>query len=171
MKIKIINESEVDIKALKIIYDKLNCFDRERISKMNKSRQIKFLIGRYLLVQEGIDISKIFYNENGKPLIEDNYFSISHSFDLTAIAVSNKPIGIDIEKKRNINDKIKNNILKNFTQKDLIENHNLLFEEFTKREAYIKLNGLNLKYISDNISDYKFKTYNYKNYVVSVCYL
>ena len=170
MKIKIIKDNELDIKDLKLIYKKLNCVDRERISKMNKSSQIKFLIGRYLLAQEKIDISKIFYNENGKPLIEDNYFSISHSFDLTAIVVSNKPIGIDIEKKRNINDKIKNNILKNFTQKDLIENHNLLFEEFTKREAYIKLNGLNLKYISDDISNYKFMTFKLGDYIMSICY-
>ena len=44
------------------------------------------------------DIKKCKFNKiNGKPVLEDCEFSISHSNDIVAVAVSKKPVGVDIE--------------------------------------------------------------------------
>lgn len=43
----------------------------------------------------------LFYDENGKPHLKDGkHISITHSFDFSAIIISNKPTGIDLEQKR-----------------------------------------------------------------------
>jgi 4'-phosphopantetheinyl transferase len=42
--------------------------------------------------------SKLFYNKKGKPFLKNNQFiSISHSESMVCVALSNKPIGVDIE--------------------------------------------------------------------------
>ncbi len=43
---------------------------------------------------DGIDFTK---SENGKWLCDDFYFSITHSDNLVAVGISDKPIGIDLE--------------------------------------------------------------------------
>ena len=48
----------------------------------------------------GIESPKILFHENGKPYVENKgvQFNISHSHGMVACAVSDAPIGIDIEK-------------------------------------------------------------------------
>ena len=60
------------------------------------------LAGRILLKKMikrlyGRDSFEIKYNPNGKPLCDFCFFGISHSGDFAAAAVSDKPIGIDIQ--------------------------------------------------------------------------
>ena len=64
-----------------------------------------FLSIRHLLKHAGYRDLDLYYSEDGKPHLNDHkYISITHSFEFTAIIVSDVPIGIDIEKQR---DKIK----------------------------------------------------------------
>lgn len=61
---------------------------------------------RQILKDAGYTEEPVFYtDEKGKPHLEDNklYFSLSHSGEFVACAVSNTPVGIDIEKKRSVN--------------------------------------------------------------------
>ncbi|MBQ0045658.1 MAG: hypothetical protein KBS35_02095 [Mycoplasma sp.] len=53
----------------------------------------------WLSLSKYIDLTKVKFSKDGKPYILDNrkYFSLSHSFSKVAIAVSDKPIGVDIE--------------------------------------------------------------------------
>lgn len=46
-----------------------------------------------------IPFQPLSYNENGKPYLPDNpvYFSLTHSENLTALAVSSSPVGLDAE--------------------------------------------------------------------------
>ena len=69
------------------------------ISKFkNINRKIEFL-STNLLLNELIPNSKIFYNKYGAPQLKNNNFiSVSHSKDLVSIIISNKRVGIDIEK-------------------------------------------------------------------------
>ncbi|ALM21130.1 4-phosphopantetheinyl transferase [Nonlabens sp. MIC269] len=60
-----------------------------------------FLSIRHLLHVAGYTDLELFYDDKGKPHLNDGKFiSITHSYEFTAIIVSDTPVGIDIEKKR-----------------------------------------------------------------------
>ncbi|MDD7884597.1 4'-phosphopantetheinyl transferase superfamily protein [Flavivirga sp. 57AJ16] len=60
-----------------------------------------FLSVRCLLAEFGYEDSDLFYDENGKPHLQDGkQISITHSFHFSAIIISDLIVGIDIEKQR-----------------------------------------------------------------------
>ena len=63
------------------------------------TRQREWLATRVLLQQTPYKGEKILYHDNGQPFLENRYISISHTRDFVAIAISESPIGIDIEHK------------------------------------------------------------------------
>ncbi|SDB64260.1 4'-phosphopantetheinyl transferase EntD (siderophore biosynthesis) [Flavobacteriaceae bacterium MAR_2010_188] len=74
----------------------------KRVSGMKSElHQRGFLSVRHLLNEFGYQDTDLFYDENGKPHLKDGkYISITHSYIFSAVAVSDSPIGIDIEKQR-----------------------------------------------------------------------
>lgn len=67
-----------------------------------------------------------YFTKLGKPMVRLFYFNISHSADFCVVAISNKKIGIDVEKVREI-DNIENIVNKLFwclplNNKDLLMN-------------------------------------------------
>lgn len=70
-----------------------------RLEKMkSESHKKGFLSVRKLLQYCGYNDFDLFYDESGKPHLQDGkHISISHSFDFAALALSNENIGIDIE--------------------------------------------------------------------------
>lgn len=173
MKVKVIKNNSITLAKLKYLINKLNDIDKKRFYLMTYNYQKNFLLGRYLLDKSGIDISKIYYNTNGKPLIKDKYFSISHTSTMTILVIHDKNIGIDIEEVRKIDPRVKNFLLQNINfDKNINKNKDdFLLKEFVKREAYIKFMGLSLKNLNDDIKGFKFKTFNIDNCIVSICYL
>ena len=99
--------------------------------------------------------------EKGKPYAKglEIYFNISHSGDLAVCAVSDKEIGIDIEKIRKINP----NSAKKFAAEAEIEyinsHRNGFFEIWTLKEAYFKCIGTGL---GADIKNVCFETENEK---------
>ena len=96
----------------------------------------------------GIENLEVDFTENGKPITNSFFFSISHSEKLVACAFSDKPIGLDVQNIRNIaiNDRIPF-----FTDNDInyvksCENGQIdrFFEIFTQKEALVKLYGAKL---------------------------
>lgn len=79
-----------------------------RVSKMKSGiHQCGFLSVRHLLAEFGYTDADLFYDDFGKPhLRDDKYISITHSFNYSAIIVSESKVGIDIEKQRPIITKI-----------------------------------------------------------------
>ncbi|MDT0295258.1 4'-phosphopantetheinyl transferase family protein [Mesonia ostreae] len=60
-----------------------------------------FMSIRHLLAAEGYTDHDLYYDDNGKPHLKDGkHISITHSFTFAGIIISDKPIGIDIEKQR-----------------------------------------------------------------------
>lgn len=60
-----------------------------------------FLATRAILQSLGYTSEDLFYDQDGKPFLKDGKnISISHSFDLVALIISEHSIGVDIEKKR-----------------------------------------------------------------------
>ncbi len=76
----------------------------QRVLKMKSGlHQCGFLSVRRLIAEFGYSDVDLHYNENGKPYLEDGkYISITHSFNYSAIIVSDLKVGIDIEKQRPI---------------------------------------------------------------------
>ncbi|WBL22668.1 4'-phosphopantetheinyl transferase family protein [Zunongwangia sp. HRR-M8] len=91
-----------------------------------------FMSIRHLMAEAGYVDQDLWYDELGKPHLNDEKFiSITHSFNFTAIIVSDQPVGIDIEKQR---DKILK-IANKFTP--LKEYHTLANEEAIIRKLTI----------------------------------
>lgn len=78
---------------------------RRLLSMKSEIHQRGFLSVRQLLKEAGYSDHDLYYLEDGKPYLTDQkYISITHSFNFSAVAISDAEIGIDIEKNR---DKIK----------------------------------------------------------------
>jgi 4'-phosphopantetheinyl transferase len=74
----------------------------ERVLGMKSDmHQRGFLSVRHLLQEFGYQDDDLFYDENGKPHLKDGkHISVTHSFNFSAVIVSDYIIGIDIEKQR-----------------------------------------------------------------------
>lgn len=74
----------------------------ERVLSMkSEMHQRGFLSVRCLLKTFGYEDIDLSYDESGKPYLKDGkHISITHSFNFSAIIISNSIIGIDIEKQR-----------------------------------------------------------------------
>ena len=60
-----------------------------------------FLSVRQLMRVAGYKDIDLFYDESGKPHLKDKkYISITHSHEMSAIIISDEPVGIDIEIKK-----------------------------------------------------------------------
>lgn len=94
-----------------------------------------------------IDLSNVIFNDNGKPLLSCNKFiSLSHSLNMVAIAIDDKPIGVDIEAciPENIANVLATRLLneKDYKSFSNAKSKSLWFTEYwTIHEAYIKMIG------------------------------
>jgi len=67
----------------------------------SETHQRAFLSVRKLLQETGHNDSQLHYDEFGKPHLDnENHISITHSFDFSAIILSDQNVGIDIEQRR-----------------------------------------------------------------------
>lgn len=137
----------------------LNCFTELKDRAYLKQYQHKYahlFLAFILKTIYGIE-SQILIAKNGKPYITNNpiYFSISHSQQIIALAISQKPIGIDIEFKK----VRKYNELLNFLSVSNIKNitQEKFYQLWTMYEAEYK------SQIKNNIF-----SFSYGNYICSV---
>ena len=114
--------------------------------------------------------------KNGKPYAEniDAEFSISHSGNVVVCAVSDKPVGIDIEKIRDVNESVARRLFtedeRDYVFRDGDFSKERFFEIWTRKEAYVKMMGEGLSYFLkfSSVGDENIKTYIKNKYVVSV---
>ncbi|WP_010227585.1 4'-phosphopantetheinyl transferase family protein [Gillisia marina] len=106
---------------------------QERVNGMKSILHKRgFMSIRHLFAEMGYTDHDLYYDENGKPHLKDGKcISITHSFNFTAIIISEDEVGIDIEKQR---DKILK-IAEKFTP--LKEYHTLANEEALIRKLTI----------------------------------
>ena len=64
----------------------------------SEKKQREFLAIRHLLQEAQLPTTALYYTPEGKPHLEKQYISITHSHDFVMIALSSRPIGIDIER-------------------------------------------------------------------------
>lgn len=74
----------------------------ERVNGMKSElHQRGFLSVRMLLAEFGYEDEDLVYDALGKPHLKDGkHISITHSYTFSAVVVSSKKVGVDIEKKR-----------------------------------------------------------------------
>ena len=115
---------------------------------------------------------EIIYNEYGKPYLKSNkiYFSLSDSKEYTVCAISDKEIGVDIEKityKKRVINKVCNSeeIKKINTPEDFTK-------IWVKKESYSKLIGIGLSFDFKKIDTNrnKFDIFKKGDYYISVSY-
>ncbi|TPN87580.1 4'-phosphopantetheinyl transferase family protein [Aquimarina algicola] len=75
---------------------------QNRVDNMKSEMHRKgFMSVRHLLAIFGYTDHDLYYDEFGKPHLKDgNQISITHSYEFVGVIVSDKPVGIDIEKQR-----------------------------------------------------------------------
>ncbi len=75
---------------------------RKRVDGMKSDLHRRgFMSVRHLLAAEGYTDHDLYYDDAGKPHLKDGKFiSITHSFTFSAIIISDREVGIDIEKQR-----------------------------------------------------------------------
>lgn len=113
--------------------------------------------------------------ENGKPYFKnypDFHFNISHTDGAIAISFSNFPVGVDIEKIRNVNFDVAKRYFNENEKAYILENNKNInrrfFEIWTKKEAYIKRYGLTLKELKNTDTSH-IHTFQKGEYIISVC--
>lgn len=145
------------------------------------------LAGRILLFKMikrlyGRDSFEIKYNPNGKPLCDFCFFGISHSGDFAAAAVSDKPIGIDIQVPLGFKKREKYMLFSpaenEFVNAENSENR--FYTLWTRKEAYIKAEGGILSdtakislvcggELKEKLGEYRFETEKTESYYLAVC--
>lgn len=138
------------------------------------------------MLKRHLNISKdrytVMHRENGAPYLYDNdnkeeavgiYISISHSKDLCAAAISDKPTGIDIEVIRDLRGRekrIEARFLEAF--KDVHFESDRFFKAWTLHEAYYKVFSKTAKTQTDlykvDFSHFSH-SYNGNEYLVCIC--
>lgn len=113
---------------------------REKVLGMNPERRKATVLGEWmaktlLAEKSGLPVEQIaiLRDEKGKPFAEvPSYFSITHSGEWVAVAVSERPVGIDMEKIRPVDPRLGERIGAKPER---------FFEEWTAKEAHFKIYG------------------------------
>ena len=115
---------------------------RERLARLPEKGRLLSLCGDGLareMLGEKLGISPelvtFSYTENGKPLTQGAFFSVSHSGDTVACAVSDVPVGVDVEKLRPVPPRMGAALAEYWnTQEEF-------WQYWTAREAALKCHG------------------------------
>lgn len=81
----------------------------------------------------------VFIGNNGKPMASGCYFNISHSHGLVACAVSDVPVGIDVEKIRPVSPRLLR--ILSPAERESVRRDEDFFRLWTLKEALIKCQG------------------------------
>ena len=126
---------------------------------------------------------EILRTAEGKPYIEGNpvYFSKSHKKTRAAFAISDKPVGIDMEV---LTGRERNSILQRFSERERseISCERDFLNHWTAREAFVKLYGYTLLntyrriefyggkiYLDGIVQQVKLESYSFENAQITVC--
>ena len=147
------------------------------------------LLLQKILLQNKLEPNDIKIGKNGKPEIEGLCFNLSHSDEYITCSTSEKPLGCDIEKIRQVKKGFETRF---FTEREVLylnqfkeDKLNQFFRLWTMKESYMKMTGEGMtlalnrfEFIFDNeIKVYRdgilcncfIKEYEIPNYKISVC--
>ncbi len=159
-------------------YNLLDCYTRDRLDRLNEAQKNQTLCGRILLRRAmyelfGVGEYSLSYNENGKPQLDFCHFNISHSGLVVVLAVSKKPIGVDVERIREIKRRECYKLFSNEESRAVNSSANPSLEFlrlWTRYEAAVKCLGLGI--INKQAlagESFNYKTEIFGEYIIIVC--
>ena len=156
-------------------YNLLSHERKNYVSSLKNQSAKKQTVAAEMLIKTALkdDTALILRDESGKPYIKnrDIYISISHSYNYAVCAIDDKPIGIDIEKIRDINLKTAKKFCssKELLYINEVNSISRFFEIWTAKEATYKLlNGKIKKFKDIDVLNRKRQYFNFDNYTVCV---
>lgn len=124
---------------------------QQRIHDMKQEKSRKQSMGAGLLLQKVLALyhihdSQVKPDKNGKPVVEGLEFNLSHSGDLAICAVSDKPIGCDVEELREAPKGMAERYFSETEQAFVNsfsgdEYNRAFFQIWTMKEGYVKMTG------------------------------
>lgn len=158
---------------------------KERILKQRiRQNAVNMLIGEILTrvtIKKNFGIAiteqKFSYEKNGKPYLcgyPEIHFNLSHSGKYVVCALSDKPIGIDVQKVNRYNPDVAKRVCSN-VEVEQIENSADIDSEFTKlwtkKEAVLKKYGTGIcdTHIKECLENESVASKKIEDYWVSVC--
>lgn len=177
--------SPIDKNTFQYLFEYVQSTKQERILKQKiKQNADNMLIGEILaktVIKKtfGIDIAKqnFTYAEHGKPYLSDYsdvHFNISHSEKYVVCAVSDKPVGADIQKIGEYNSDVVKRVC-NEKELKLIEDNLDKASEFTRfwtqKEAVLKIHGTGIASddIKNCLDNHNVQSERIEDYWVSFC--
>lgn len=145
-----ITELESELKETVVLKEK----HQARLDGMLSEQHRKgFLSVRKLLQAAGYEDEDLTYDANGKPHLSDGkHISITHSYEFSAIIVSTKNVGIDLEMKREKIIKIAHKFIE--TEFDFLDSNHQYIEQLSviwgaKEALYKMCNSRSLSFKQD----------------------
>ena len=145
-----ITETEEELKSTVILQEK----HQKRLDGMlSEQHRRGFLSVRKLLQHAGYSDLDLNYDANGKPhLSDEKHISITHSFEFSAIIISSKNAGIDIEKQREKITRIAHKFIE--SEFDFLDQNNDYIEQLSvvwgaKEALYKMCNSRSLSFKQD----------------------
>ena len=130
---------------------------REQVLRFKHEQGRRECCAAYLLLCEGlrrehgITEPPVFsYNEHGKPAIVDHpeiHFNMSHCREAAICVLSDRPVGVDVERIRTLNEGLMRYTMNSEEQQEILsaENPNLAFTVlWTRKEAALKCLGVGI---------------------------
>ena len=158
---------------------------REQALKFKYELGQRLCVLAYQLLKEGlqqaysITDNPIFeYNEHGKPSIVGHpeiYFNLSHCKEAVVCAVSDKPVGVDVESHREFSESLINYTLNDEEIAEIKKSDNVaatFIRLWTMKEATSKLIGTGITHDVKSLIDttkYKYTTVERQRYTYTIC--
>ena len=170
--------------------DAITC--RDRIEKVNRYKFDKDkrlclgagLLAETMLKQAGADNISIIISQHGKPILADRsdiHFNLSHDGTLAVCAVSDSPVGVDVQKKTAYNPAVAKRVFKpcEIEWADIcIDKDEAFTRLWARKESYVKFLGRGLLQDTSTFSvvpgnesckDVCFTEFTVGDYLICVC--
>ena len=160
---------------------------RDYALRYRQERDQRLCIAAYRLLQQALrqeygindELPQFAYNPQGKPLLDGHpsiHISMSHCRDAVACAVSDQPVGIDIETTNHYSEEVAARVM---SEKEMLEIKSsphpaMAFTRlWTMKESLYKLTGNdndgNIADMLDDINPYHFTTINHPKFLITIC--
>ena len=154
---KIYMSNITDIKNITKLESKLPKSDMLRYKKFsNKTRRLQYLLSRAMVIDACGE--SIIVGSNGKPTIKSGFISIAHKDNWVVVAISNTPVGIDIENTDINRDFVGESELLGLPKTN---DKQTFYKNFVKYEARFKF--------GENANQAHLYFYTKDNYLIGVC--
>ena len=176
--------SKMSEEEFQSLYYKSNIIRKAKADRLRKRPAKRLSIAAGELVRNAIskefniDAKDIRFRteKSGKPYVENVKveFSISHSGNIAVCAISDKPVGIDIELVKDVNINAAKRLFTTDEQNYVFEKwafaKQRFFEVWTRKEAYVKMLGKGIAYFPEfsTMGNKNIETHIREKYIVSV---